>query len=179
MTGTKKTIITDGKILSFYFVLLAAVAIFIGYTGIVGNIKKFAELEEKKQNYRTLSMELDNKKGVLLSNQKILKDLSVNEGLLTASLPDDFNYEGFVEDVINTSSGFDFVIEKIEFVDEDDNTSVAAVTFENLGDNSNTVDLINSFTKLPRLSFLERLEFEGKYSKKTIKAEFKIFRLPR
>lgn len=179
MTGTKKPLITDSTILSFYFLLLAAVAIFIGYTGIVGNIKKFTELAEKKQSYRELSTELDNKKEVLLNNQKILKDLSINESLLTASLPDDFNYEGFVEDVINTSSGFDFAIEKIEFVDEENNTSVATVTFENLADNSNTTNLINSFTKLPRLSFLESLEFEGKYSKKTIRAEFKIFRLPR
>ncbi len=179
MTDTKKPFLTDSTVLGLYFLLLGATAIFIGYVGIIGNFKKFSELSEKKQSYKTISTELDNKKKVLLNNQKILKDLSVNEDLLTASLPNDFNYEGFVEDVINTSSGFDFAIEKIEFVDEENNASVATVTFENFADNSNTTNLINSFTKLSRLSFLESLEFEGKYSKKTITAEFKIFRLPR
>lgn len=179
MTKPAKSVLSSGAVLSLYLALLLFVAVFIGYFGIISNLRTYSELAEKHKQYKELSADLATKKETLQQNLKVLKDLNVNENLLDKSLPDEFNYEGFVEDLINTSSGYDFAIEKIEFLDNENDTANAVVTFENLADNSNTINLINSFNRLPRLSFLERLDFEGKYSKKTIKAEFRIFKLPR
>ena len=167
------------QLVSLYFLLMFGVIIGIGYFGIISNIKAISELRKKQADYKSQIQELNDKEQNLKKNKIILKDLSRNEQFLTKAIPEGYNYEEFVEDIINTSTGYDYEIEKIEFIEGESGTANATVTFENYADSTNTIQLIDSFIGLPRLSFLEQLEFDGKYSKKEVKANFKIYRLPK
>lgn len=160
---------------AMYFFFALFVFFQFGLWGIRSNIDKIKLHNAKTQEHTEQIAKLDDNINSLEKNAKLLQDLQTNTRLLDDLLPKTLSYEEFVEFIIDTSAGYGYGIEKIEFAPEQNQVTIATVEFSSENDDADTLGLIASINTLPRLSIVEKITYEANYGKKQVKIGLKIF----